>query len=163
MVEMMYDRRGFGNKIMVESEILELVDAAATEELGYKMGVSLPAGTVLLISGDLGSGKTTFTQGLGKGLGIDEPILSPTFTIVNEYLEGRVPLYHFDLYRLESEEVDRLYIDLYWQGIEVTPGIVAIEWAERLHYLPPAYYRIELAMTPRGTRLAKIEAPVSGI
>lgn len=71
-----------------------LPDAAATQAFGVALGRSLPVGTNVLLYGDLGSGKTTLVQGLGKGLGITEPIVSPTFTLINEYLEGRVPLYH---------------------------------------------------------------------
>lgn len=123
---------------------LTLQGAAATQSLGYRLGEILPAGMVLLLHGDLGSGKTTFIQGLGAGLGITDAIASPTFTLINEYPEGRVPLYHFDLYRLEPQDIATLQPELYWEGVEVDPGIVAIEWAERLPYLPPSYWSLEL-------------------
>lgn len=79
---------------------LQLPDAAATHALGVQLGRVLPAGTVLLLNGELGSGKTSLVQGLGVGLGVVETVDSPTFTLVNEYLSGRLPLYHMDLYRL---------------------------------------------------------------
>ncbi|WP_299412612.1 tRNA (adenosine(37)-N6)-threonylcarbamoyltransferase complex ATPase subunit type 1 TsaE [Acaryochloris sp. IP29b_bin.148] len=121
-----------------------LADLAATQRLGMILGQTLPAGSVILLEGDLGCGKTSLVQGLGRGLGITDAIVSPTFTLVNEYHEGRVPLYHLDLYRLNPQQVDELYIETYWQGVEVPPGIVAIEWSERLLHRPSAYLWIEL-------------------
>ncbi|NJR64925.1 MAG: tRNA (adenosine(37)-N6)-threonylcarbamoyltransferase complex ATPase subunit type 1 TsaE [Leptolyngbyaceae cyanobacterium CRU_2_3] len=112
--------------------VLTLSDTLATYSLGDALGQSLPAGSLLLLNGELGSGKTTLVQGLGQGLGINEAISSPTFVLLNEYPEGRVPLYHLDLYRLQPKEVDALYLETYWDGLEVPLGIVAIEWAERL-------------------------------
>ncbi len=129
----------------IQTVVIPLPDAAATRQLGIALGRSLPAGSVLLLEGDLGSGKTTLVQGIGAGLGITDAIASPTFTLLNEYLEGRIPLYHFDLYRLDPVEVDGLHPELYWDGIEVDPGLVAIEWAERLTYLPPDSVTIRLA------------------
>jgi tRNA threonylcarbamoyladenosine biosynthesis protein TsaE len=110
-----------------------------------------------LLQGDLGSGKTTFIQGLGAGLGIAEPIVSPTFTLLCEYLEGRLPLYHFDLYRLSSTEVAALQVEQYWEGVEVEPGIVAIEWAERLGYRPDAYLQLSLKLAPEEGRVMEWE------
>ncbi|WP_448574194.1 tRNA (adenosine(37)-N6)-threonylcarbamoyltransferase complex ATPase subunit type 1 TsaE [Trichothermofontia sp.] len=121
-----------------------LPTAAATRSLGEALGRSLPAGSVLFLQGDLGSGKTTLIQGLGAGLGITEPIDSPTFTLINEYLGGRLPLYHFDLYRLDPADAVTLTPELYWEGIEAEPGIVAIEWSERLPYHPDSYLQIHL-------------------
>lgn len=131
---------------------LELPNAEATQRLGQRLGQVLPAGTILLLSGDLGSGKTTLIQGLGLGLGIADPISSPTFTLVNEYLEGRVPLYHLDLYRLDGSEVSDLYLEAYWDEQETTPGIVAIEWAERLASLPAQALRLALTYADTGGR-----------
>ena len=108
------------------------------------LGRSLSAGTVILLEGDLGSGKTTLVQGLGEGLGIIETIDSPTFTLINEYLDGRLPLYHVDLYRLQWQEAASLYLEAYWQGIEFPLGIMAIEWAERLPYPPNNPLKISL-------------------
>lgn len=127
-------------------QIIALPDATATHQFGVKLGQGLPAGTVLLLQGNLGAGKTTFVQGLAEGLGITEAVVSPTFILLSEYPEGRVPLYHFDLYRLETAAaVQDLQVESYWEGLEVEPGIVAIEWAERLPILPPSYWRLTFA------------------
>lgn len=115
-----------------------------TQNLGYLLGKHLPAGSNILLFGNLGAGKTTLVQGIGRGLSIVEPIVSPTFTLINEYLAGRLPLYHLDLYRLESSQVDSIYPEIYWSGIEVAPGITAIEWSERLLIKPESYLQIEL-------------------
>lgn len=141
---------------------ISLADAEATRSLGRNLGQSLPSGSVILLEGDLGSGKTTLVQGLGEGLGITEPIVSPTFTLINEYTEGRLPLYHLDLYRLQPEEVSTLHPEIYWEGIEVPPGIVAIEWAERLQYKPSAYLNIYLTLDPVDTSRQAYLAPVGG-
>ncbi len=133
-----------------------LADAEATLNLGIAFGESLPAGSVILLEGDLGAGKTTLVQGIGKGLGITELIVSPTFTLINEYTEGRLPLYHLDLYRLEPQEVAALNLETYWEGIEVTPGIVSIEWTERLPYKPNSYVSVYLTYGKAGDRLAEI-------
>ena len=119
-----------------------LADAEATQLLGIKLGQFLTAGSILLLEGNLGSGKTTLVQGIGKGLGITEAIVSPTFTLINEYTQGRLPLYHLDLYRLQTEEVKQLNLESYWNEWEYPLGIVAIEWAERLGYKPPAYLKL---------------------
>ncbi|MBC7824828.1 MAG: tRNA (adenosine(37)-N6)-threonylcarbamoyltransferase complex ATPase subunit type 1 TsaE [Candidatus Parcubacteria bacterium] len=121
-----------------------LPTATATRKLGIQLGQTLAAGSVLLLEGDLGSGKTTLVQGMGDGLGIQDSIESPTFTLINEYLGGRIPLYHFDLYRLNLSETASLYPEIYWEGVEVELGIVAIEWAERLSYKPQNYLEIRL-------------------
>lgn len=123
-----------------------LPDQTATHKFGIALGQTLTAGNVLLLQGDLGSGKTTLVQGIGQGLGISDLIVSPTFILLNEYLEGRVPLYHFDLYRLNPAEVDALHLETYWEGWEQPAGIVAIEWAERLTYKPATY--LEICLTP---------------
>lgn len=138
-----------------------LADAQATRSLGISLGQSLPTGSIILMEGDLGAGKTTLVQGIGEGLGITEPIVSPTFTLINEYTEGRLPLYHLDLYRLEPEEVEALNLETYWGGIEIPPGIVAIEWAERLPYLPPNYLRLYLTYSTDSGRQAEL-VPVGG-
>lgn len=125
-----------------------------TQHLGYLLGQHLPPGSVILLSGNLGAGKTTLVQGIGQGLMITDSIVSPTFTLINEYLDGRLPLYHLDLYRLESSQVDTLYPEIYWEGIEVSPGITAIEWSERLLIKPPSYLTIELFAEPPQARQA---------
>jgi tRNA threonylcarbamoyladenosine biosynthesis protein TsaE len=136
--------------------IIELPNATATHALGIELGNTLIPGSVLLLIGNLGSGKTTLVQGLAQGMGIRDSIVSPTFTVINEYFGGRLPLYHLDLYRLESTEVDELNLESYWQGIETELGIMAIEWAERLSYLPSEYLRIELTYDRFDGRIAKI-------
>ena len=137
---------------------IQLPDLTATHRLGWCLSQHLPAGAVLLLSGPLGSGKTTFTQGVGTGLGIKQTIDSPTFTLINEYTTGRVPLYHVDLYRLDNAGADGLYLETYWDGDEVEPGILVIEWAERLQYLPENPIRLNLTYTGTG-RLAKLHWP----
>lgn len=135
-----------------------LPDAAATRSLGVRLGQLLPAGSTLLLEGDLGSGKTTLVQGMGEGLGIQEPIDSPTFTLINEYLDGRVPLYHFDLYRLDATAAASLYPETYWEGTEVESGIVAIEWSERLINKPSRYLEIRLTYDLSAGRQAWLRA-----
>jgi tRNA threonylcarbamoyladenosine biosynthesis protein TsaE len=124
---------------------LSLPNADATHSLGLNLGRSLPEGRIILLEGNLGSGKTTLVQGLGQGLGITEAIVSPTFTLIHEYSEGRIPLYHLDLYRLQPAEVSALYLETYWEGVELPLGIVAIEWPERLPYWPADYLRVRLS------------------
>lgn len=145
---------------------ISLPNLEATRSLGNLLGHILPAGSVLLLNGDLGSGKTTLVQGIGAGLGILDSIVSPTFTLLCEYPEGRVPLYHFDLYRLQPSEVEELAIETYWAtepnwNSEQPPGIVAIEWAERLPYLPSDYLSLDLTLDLRSVdpgRLAQFQA-----
>lgn len=132
-----------------------LSGAKETRSLGVALGKSLST-SVILLSGDLGSGKTTLVQGIGAGLGITEPIVSPTFTLINEYTQGRLPLYHVDLYRLEPEEVLGLNLESYWEGVDFPLGIVAIEWAERLQYKPDNYLSIHLNYSNDSGRQAKI-------
>ncbi len=132
---------------------LFLANADATHRLGEKLGQGLPAGTTLLLQGELGAGKTTLVQGIGAGLGIGDRIVSPTFTLINEYDDGRIPLYHLDLYRLESSEVWGLQPQLYWEGLEVEPGVMVIEWAERLPELPPSYLKLELLYEGEGRQV----------
>ncbi|WP_107668933.1 tRNA (adenosine(37)-N6)-threonylcarbamoyltransferase complex ATPase subunit type 1 TsaE [Cyanothece sp. BG0011] len=139
--------------------LLRLSNSEATKALGKKLGQNLPKGSVLLLKGDLGAGKTTLVQGIGEGLGIHDPIVSPTFTLINEYHEGRLPLYHLDLYRLEPEAVAELYLEQYWEEGERLPGITAIEWPEKLPYLPLNYLEIQLSYI-EGTGRQVILQPV---
>ena len=136
--------------------ILSLPDAEATRKLGVSLGRSLSAGTVILLQGDLGAGKTTLVQGIAEGLGISDSIESPTFTLINEYFAGRIPLYHLDLYRLEPEEAEALHLESYWDGLERDLGIVAIEWAERLQYKPENYLQIYLSYLDNGRQIEVI-------
>ncbi|MGM9536806.1 MAG: tRNA (adenosine(37)-N6)-threonylcarbamoyltransferase complex ATPase subunit type 1 TsaE [Candidatus Onthomonas sp.] len=98
-----------------------------TEALGEQLGRLVWPGAVIAYTGDLGAGKTAFTRGLARGLGIDERVTSPTFTIVDEHLGGRLPLFHFDLYRLSSS--DDLY-DIGWEDYQCRGGVCAVEWSE---------------------------------
>lgn len=100
-----------------------------TEKLGAALGALLQPGTVIAYRGDLGAGKTAFTRGLAKGLGAQECITSPTYTIVNEYLSGRLPLFHFDMYRLQS--ADDLF-DIGWEDYLDRGGVCAVEWSENV-------------------------------
>jgi len=109
-----------------------------TEAVGQRLAVDLIAGSVLALKGDLGSGKTSFTQGIVAGLGSDAAATSPTFTIVHEYQGGRLPVYHFDFFRLENREsAVRLGLDDYFFG----DGVSVIEWADRFPELIPAEAR----------------------
>ena len=102
-----------------------------TQDLAYRLGEIVEANTLITLSGDLGAGKTTFTQGLARGLGIDKKVTSPTFTIMKEY-KGRLPLYHIDAYRLENITQD-LGFDEYIES----DGVCVIEWANFIEYVLP--------------------------
>jgi tRNA threonylcarbamoyladenosine biosynthesis protein TsaE len=119
-------------------------NAQTTQEIAEFLATLLEPGVILLLKGNLGSGKTTFVQGLGKGLGIKSAITSPTFTLIDEYHCGRLPLYHIDLYRLEGSQVGSLHLSEYWRGADFPLGVVAIEWAERMPLPPNNYLQIEL-------------------
>ena len=102
---------------------------AETEELGAQLAARLRPGDVVAYTGDLGAGKTAFTRGIARGLGIPERVTSPTFTIVNEYEGGRLPLFHFDLYRLgDPEEL----FDIGWEDYLARGGVCAVEWSENV-------------------------------
>ena len=100
-----------------------------TEKLGAALAEKLLPGTVIAYQGDLGAGKTAFTRGLARGLGCREQVTSPTYTIVNEYLGGRLPLFHFDMYRLSS--ADDLF-DIGWEDYLERGGVCAVEWSENV-------------------------------
>lgn len=100
-----------------------------TEELGARLAERLEPGAVIAFTGDLGTGKTAFTRGLARGLGISDRVTSPTFTIVNEYEGGRLPLFHFDMYRLGSS--DELF-DIGWEDYLARGGVCAVEWSENV-------------------------------
>ena len=102
---------------------------AETEGVGAALAARLTPGAVIAYRGDLGAGKTAFTRGLAKGLGVKENVTSPTFTIVNEYLSGKIPLFHFDMYRLGSE--DELF-DIGWEDYLERGGVCAVEWSENV-------------------------------
>jgi len=100
-----------------------------TEKVGQALGKVLQPGTIVAYEGDLGAGKTAFTRGLARGLGAEETVTSPTYTIVNEYLGGRLPLFHFDMYRLSCAE--DLW-DIGWDDYLDRGGICAVEWSENV-------------------------------
>ena len=102
---------------------------AETEAIGAALGKLLIPGTVIAYRGDLGAGKTAFTRGLARGLGCSDIVTSPTYTIVNEYLGGRLPLFHFDMYRLHSS--DDLW-DIGWEDYLDRGGVCAVEWSENV-------------------------------
>ena len=103
--------------------------ADETQALGQKLASRLAPGDVIAYFGDLGAGKTAFTRGLAQGLGLTDPVTSPTYTIVNEYLSGRIPLFHFDMYRLSSS--DELF-DIGWEDYLSRGGVCAVEWSENV-------------------------------
>ena len=100
-----------------------------TEYIGQALGKVLSSGAVIAYEGDLGAGKTAFTRGLARGLGCKEAVTSPTYTVVNEYLSGRLPLFHFDMYRLRC--ADDLW-DIGWEDYLDRGGVCAVEWSENV-------------------------------
>ena len=117
--------------------IIESFRAEDTFELGKKLGQNAKPGDVYTLVGDLGVGKTVFTQGLAEGLGIAEAVSSPTFTIVQVYEEGRLPLYHFDVYRIgDVSEMDEIGYEDYFYG----EGVCLIEWADLITEILPERY-----------------------
>ena len=121
---------------------IETFSAEETYALGKKLGSEANPGDVLTLIGDLGVGKTVFTQGVAAGLGITEPVNSPTFTIIQEYEDGRLPFYHFDVYRIaDLEEMEEIGYDDYFFG----QGICLIEWAELIEEILPEK-RIEVTI-----------------
>ena len=114
--------------------IIETKSPEETFRVGMRLGQKAAAGQVFTLTGDLGVGKTVFTQGLARGLGIVEPVSSPTFTIVQVYDEGRLPFYHFDVYRIgDVEEMDEVGFDDYIMG----DGVSLIEWADLIEEILP--------------------------
>lgn len=114
--------------------IIESFGPEQTFQIGVKLSENARPGQVFTLTGDLGVGKTVFTQGFAKGLGIDEPVNSPTFTIVQEYESGRLPFYHFDVYRIgDVEEMDEIGFEDYVYG----EGISLIEWANLIEEILP--------------------------
>lgn len=118
------------------TEVIESLREQDTYELGKRLGEDCKPGDIVLLNGDLGAGKTVFTKGFGKGLGIEEPISSPTFTIMQIYEQGRIPLYHFDVYRIaDPEEMDEIGYEDYFFG----NGVCLIEWASLIEELIPEH------------------------
>lgn len=134
--------------------------------IGQKIAPLLAPKDIILLDGDLGAGKTTFTKGLAAGLGIQRNVKSPTFTIIREYQDGRIPLYHMDVYRLEDGSGDELGLDEYFNG----DGVSVVEWSKFVadelpsHYLRIAFKRLddegenqrELIFEPHGQRFEEM-------
>ncbi len=127
---------------------------AQTEAVGAALAAHLTPGTVIAYRGDLGAGKTAFTRGLARGLGVKERVTSPTYTIVNEYLGGRLPLFHFDMYRLGSE--DELF-DIGWEDYLERGGICAVEWSENVWGAMENAIVITISRLDEDTRRIEIE------
>ena len=128
-----------------------------TENVGAALGKILRPGTILAYRGDLGAGKTAFTRGLARGLGYTEPVTSPTYTIVNEYLGGRLPLFHFDMYRLASS--DDLW-DIGWEDYLERGGICAVEWSENVDDAMENAVYVTIHKTGAETRRIEIEGGI---
>ena len=127
-----------------------------TEELAQRLARQLKPGAIIAYRGDLGAGKTAFTRGLARGLGIEEPVTSPTYTIVNEYLSGRLPLFHFDMYRLHS--ANDLF-DIGWEDYLDRGGVCAVEWSENVAGAMDGAITVSIAKDPdrENTRHITIE------
>ena len=122
--------------------LFESNSAAETFEFGRKLGMKAQPGQIICLDGDLGTGKTVLTKGIAAGLGIDEPVVSPTFTIVQIYEQGRLPLYHFDVYRIDDpDEMEEIGYREYFYG----SGVTIIEWSELIaDILPQDAVRIRI-------------------
>ena len=118
-----------------------------TEAFGRALAARLQPGDVIAYTGDLGAGKTALTRGIAAGLGIEETVLSPTYTIVNEYRSGRIPLFHFDLYRIGSE--DELF-EIGWEDYLAQGGVCAVEWSENVPECLQGALHIAIARAPDG-------------
>lgn len=127
---------------------------AETEALGAALGALLKPGTVIAYTGDLGAGKTAFTRGIARGLGASGPVTSPTYTIVNEYLSGRIPLFHFDMYRLDS--ADALF-DIGWEDYLERGGVCAVEWSENVDDALLSPLRIHIEKIGENSRKITLE------
>ena len=130
---------------------------AETADVARGLARLLSAGDVLLVSGDLGAGKTAFVRGLAQGLGIDpDEVSSPTFTLVHEYRGGRLALYHADLYRLDRAGTE----DLGLEEMGLADGVLAIEWPERLTHAIPGATRVTIEIVDETTRRLRVEPPI---
>lgn len=113
-----------------------------TEALAEKLAKKLRPGAIIAYEGDLGAGKTAFTRGLARGLGVKEPVTSPTYTIVNEYTSGKMPLFHFDMYRLGSAEE---LFDIGWEDYLERGGVCAVEWSENVAQAMEGAVKVRIA------------------
>ena len=124
-----------------------------TEQIGFSLAGMVKPGTVIAFEGDLGAGKTAFTRGLAKGLGCTEQVTSPTYTIVNEYISGKMPLFHFDMYRLRS--ADDLF-DIGWEDYLERGGVCAVEWSENVAEAMEDPIRVCICKTGESSRTITI-------
>ncbi len=124
---------------------IRTISPEETEAIGRKIAAKLLPGDIIAYYGDLGAGKTAFTRGLAAGLGVTEQVTSPTYTIVNEYLSGRLPLFHFDMYRLGS--ADDLF-DIGWEDYLARGGVCAVEWSENVEEALTGAIRITISKDP---------------
>ncbi|MDR0596762.1 MAG: tRNA (adenosine(37)-N6)-threonylcarbamoyltransferase complex ATPase subunit type 1 TsaE [Clostridiales Family XIII bacterium] len=141
-----------------------ILDEGALRGLGLRLAEGLRAGSVVALTGDLGTGKTTLTRSIAEGLGVTDPVTSPTFTLINEYGGGRLPLYHFDVYRLGEGAADAGGIygameQLGWEDYFYGAGVCVIEWADMIEeIIPQDAIRIALAHTDKpGERSVAVE------
>lgn len=137
--------------------VIETTTREETLAFGEKIGRQAFPGMVICVDGDLGTGKTVLAQGIAKGLGVAEPVVSPTFTIIQEYRDGRIPFYHFDVYRIEEpEEMYEVGFEDYFYG----DGVCMIEWAELIReLLPEGYVHITIEkQADRGDDYRRIRA-----
>ena len=140
-------------------KIIHLTNSPAeTEAVGAALGRILTPGTVIAYRGDLGAGKTAFTRGLARGLGCRETVTSPTYTIVNEYLTGRMPLFHFDMYRLASS--DDLW-DIGWEDYLDRGGVCAVEWSENVDDAMENAVFVTIEKTGEDSRRITLEGGIS--
>ena len=141
---------------MKKGKIMEYITHCPeeTERVGQALGERLTPGTILAYEGDLGAGKTAFTRGLARGLGATEQVTSPTYTIVNEYLSGRMPLFHFDMYRLGSS--DDLW-DIGWEDYLERGGVCAVEWSENVADAMEGAIRVRIEKLGEDSRRITIE------
>lgn len=143
-------------------EVYESADAAQTAQIAARLAKDAFPGMILCLDGDLGTGKTVFTKGFAKGLGITEPVSSPTFTIVQVYEQGRLPLYHFDVYRIaDVAEMEEIGYEDYFYG----QGVCLVEWASLIREILPAqalWIRLEKDMG-KGVDFRRITVRKTGI
>ena len=125
-----------------------------TELLGQRLGETLSGGEIIAYQGGLGAGKTAFTRGLARGLGISMRVTSPTYTIVNEYTGGRLPLFHFDMYRLGSAEE---LFDIGWEDYLARDGVCEVEWSENVQEAMQGAITVRMEKRSENTRCIRIE------
>ena len=134
--------------------IFETNSPEETEALGEKLASRLTPGSIIAYTGDLGAGKTAFTRGVARGLGTPDRVTSPTYTVVNEYLSGRLPLFHFDMYRLSSSEE---LFDIGWEDYLDRGGVCAVEWSENVADAMENAILVSIEKTGEATRRITLE------